>query len=630
MPKPLLSWLLLLILATAGTQAMDAVEIEAPKVLLTGLPVDIAVTAPGAFQVRVLFERELRSTHEGTGKLLLTDLSLPRVGELHIEVTEQGDLVTQQIIPVVPAWISLLPPAVAICLAFLIRSVIPSLFVGILAGAWVINGMSLAGAFAGLFDVITVYVVEAIIDPGHAAILVFTLLIGGMVGVISRNGGMVGAVNLIVPHAHTPRRGQVIIAALGLGIFFDDYSNTLIVGNASRPISDRLHISREKLAYLVDSTAAPVATVAVITTWIGFQVGLIQEAADQIDAITPPAYALFLNSIPYSFYPFLALFLVFLVVFSGRDFGPMYRAEVRARSTGEVSNGSGSAPGAGLDEFDPEEGIPCRGINALLPIVTLIGGVIGGMAISGKGDTLQDILGSADAYAVLMWASLLACLVAAAMTLSQRLLTLEETMDAWMVGARFMLNGLALLVLAWAIADVTNILQASNYLISLVGDQLTPQWLPALVFLLSAIAAFATGTSWGVMAVMMPLVIPLAWAVMENAGMANPEGMYILYASIASVLTGSVWADHCSPIADTTVLSSVATGCNHMDHVFTQIPYALLGGSTALLICAIPVGFGLPWWLLIAAGTGVIALVHLKLGRSADVDAAAIVADRSI
>jgi len=213
---------------------------------------------------------------------------------------------------------------------------------------------------------------------------------------------------------------------------------------------------------------------------------------------------------------------------------------------------------------------------------------------------------------------LLACVAAFVITLSQGLLTLNETVEAWVIGARFMLTGLVLLVMAWAVADVTSILQTASYLISLLGDALSPQLLPTVIFLLAAIAGFASGSSWGVMAILMPLVIPLCWAVLEINGMANSEHLHILYSSIACVLCGAVWADHCSPLSDTTVLSSLATGCDHMDHVTTQLPYAALTGAAAILIGTLPGGYGAPWWLLLLIAALVLFLVHRLLSKSAD------------
>ena len=184
-----------------------------------------------------------------------------------------------------------------------------------------------------------------------------------------------------------------------------------------------------------------------------------------------------------------------------------------------------------------------------------------------------------------------------------------------MVGARFMLTGLVLLVMAWAVADVATVLQTAPYLISVLGDALSPETLPAIIFILAAATAFASGSSWGVMAILMPLVIPLCWAVLQSHGVADADHMHILYSSIACVLTGAVWADHCSPISDTTVLSSLATGCDHMDHVRTQIPYALLGGLAAILIGVLPAGFGLPWFLLLPSAAVVMVVVHRFLGK---------------
>lgn len=551
--------------------------------------------------------------------LSAADITLDKTGETTIEVVAGGEILASKSLSTIPGWVSVLPPFFAIVLAFVLRSVIPALFVGLFVGAWAVNGLSFAGAISAFFESVTVYVVNTAIDRSHMAIMAFTFLIGGMVGVISRNGGMVGIVNRIMPFASSPRRGQAVVAGLGLSIFFDDYANTMIVGNATRPMSDKLRISREKLAYLVDSTAAPVSTIAIMTTWIGFQLGLIQTAIKDIDDITESPYSIFLNSIPYSFYPFLAIFLVFLIVYTKKDFGPMYTAERRARESGAVVDAASAVSGDHtIDEFAEKKDIPCRARNAVLPILTMIITVIAGLFVSGDGDSVKDIIGSANSYDVLIWASLLACLVAVAMTLSQGLLSLNETVEAWLAGARFMLTGLVLLIMAWAIADVASDLQTAPYLISVLGDSLSPYTFPTIVFLLAAATAFASGSSWGVMAILMPLVVPLCWAVLQAHGIADAAHMHIMYSSIACVLTGAVWADHCSPISDTTVLSSLATGCDHMDHVRTQIPYALLGGIVAILLGILPTGFGLPWFLMLPAGVAVLVVVHRFLGKATD------------
>ena len=606
----------LLLLALVSSVSAADVTIDAPEVLLTNVGFDVTVAGIEAgSRIELLLNGEVVASGLGTS-LAANGIEVVETGTTRLDVLQNGTAVLQQEIPVIPAWVSILPPLVAILLAFVLRSVIPALFVGLVAGAWAVNGLTGYGLFTGFFETVTVYILNTAIKPDRMAIMIFTFLIGGMIGVISRNGGMVGIVERIMPFARTPRRGQGVIALLGLSIFFDDYANTMIVGNATRPMSDKLHISREKLAYLVDSTAAPVSTIAVITTWIGFQLGLIDAAVKGIEGIDKTPFVLFLNSIPYSFYPLLAIFFVFLVIYTGKDFGPMYKAEVRARHTGEVKRSStiASTDKSG-DEFYHKETIACGAINAVLPIATTVLSVIIGLFISGEGETITDIIGSADPFGVLIWASLLGCFVAALLSLGRRLLTLDETIDAWLAGARFMMTGLVLLILAWAIGDVAAILQTAPYLITVLGDSLSPYTLPAIVYLLAGATAFATGSSWGVMAILMPLVIPLCWAVLQANGIADAEHMHILYSCIACVLTGAVWADHCSPISDTTVLSSLATGCDHMDHVRTQIPYALLGGIAALLIGVVPAGFGLPWFLLLPSAAIVLIVTHRFLGK---------------
>lgn len=617
--KILLHFLAALVLLSCLPSLAASPAADMPRVLLTGVPATASLDVHDASGISATLNAEPLSVTADGGQVQIGPLLRESTGSVDIEILRDGQPLETRTVPVITGWVSVLPPLVAILLSFLLRAVIPALFSGLVLGAWLINGMTWQGAITGLFDTMTIYVLGAMTDPDHGAIMLFTLLIGGMVGIVSRNGGMLGIVNFVIPIARTPRRGQAVVAGLGLSIFFDDYANTMIVGNATRPVSDHLKISREKLAYLVDSTAAPVATVAIITTWVGFQVGLIEEAIRGIEGLDRSAYSLFLSSIPYSFYPFLALLLVGLVVFTGKDFGPMYAAERRARETGAVTRVDAEQTGdRQMDDFREKEGIPCRAMNALVPIGCLVAGVIGGMAISGEGDSIQEVVGSADTYVVLIWASLLACVVAFAMTLAQRLLTLDETVEAWIIGARFMLTGLLLLVLAWAIADVTRVLQTAPYLISVLGDTLSPAVLPAIVFALAGAAGFATGSSWGVMAILMPLVIPLCWAVLQANGIADVQHLHILYSCIACVLCGAVWSDHCSPISDTTVLSSLATGCDHMDHVTTQLPYALLGGVIAVVACTVPAGFGLPWWLLFPVAAVLLIVAHRLLGRPVD------------
>jgi len=508
-------------------------------------------------------------------------------------------------------WISILPPLIAIGLALLLRQVIPALFAGIWIGAWALAGFSPLGVLEALMQTADTFILEAIADPDNASVILFTLFVGGMVGVISRNGGMLGIVDRIIGFANTVGRAMASTVAMGLAIFFDDYANTLVVGNTMRPITDRLRISREKLAYLVDSTAAPVATIALVTTWVGYEVGLIRDAIAGIPGLELNAYMVFLNSIAYSFYPLLALAMVFAVVGLGRDFGPMHSAESRARHDGRVAplTTVSNQTADDMADVQPADGVECRARNALLPILTMVTGVVAGMFVTGEGATLREIIGSADPYKSLIWGSMFGSLLAIALSVGQRALSLGESIAAWFSGARAMLYAIFILVLAWALSGVTDMLGTADYLVSLVGDHLQPGLLPMLVFIVAAATAFSTGSSWGTMGILLPLMVPLAWALMAASGMDGAENLPILYATVAAVMGGAVWGDHCSPISDTTILSSMASQCDHIEHVRTQLPYALSAGFIAIFAGILPTGFGVPWWLCLPIG--VIAVVGL-------------------
>jgi Na+/H+ antiporter NhaC len=492
------------------------------------------------------------------------------------------------------------------------------LLIGVWLGATALRSFSMGGIFLGLLDGFEIYVVRALADKDHAAIILFSLMIGGMVGIITRNGGMASIVRMIVSRAKSAISGQVAVWGMGMMIFFDDYSNTLVVGNTARPITDHLKISREKLAYIVDSTAAPVVCLALITTWIGYEVGLIGDALASVPDLDEPAYTVFLKSIPYSFYPILAFTFVLAVAVTGRDFGPMYKAEVRARK-GQVSPvNAEDMPSLQGDQLEPKPNIPLRAINAFVPLLVLIGSLLGGLYVTGEGETITDIIGTADAYKAMMWASLLGAITAAVMTTGQGILSGHETVDAWFGGVKAMMFAMIVLVLAWSLSAVTVELDTANYLVSILADTLSPALVPAVVFLLSAITAFTTGTSWGTLGILMPLVVPLTWAVLGANGIADPEHMHILYSAIACNLAGAVWGDHCSPISDTTVLSSMASGCDHIEHVRTQMPYAFLVGTVAVLIGTIPGGYGFPPLFSILAGIGILLFFLNRFGRHAD------------
>ena len=610
--------------ALACPAVAAAIEAEVPGIVLDEVPFEITVTGvPAGVQVVAEIDgKRYPGTADDTGAATLAELVVSGSGRVTLAYASGEEAGTVEL-RVMPGWVSLLPAFTAIAVALIIRSVVPALLLGIWLGATALNSFTPKGAAVGLLDSFEVFVAGTVAKPDHAAIILFTMMIGGMVGIITRNGGMMSIVKMVVSRAQTAMGAQVAAWLMGLMIFFDDYANTLVVGNTARPITDQLKISREKLAYIVDSTAAPVVSIALITTWIGYEVSLIDAALQGITELEEvPAYEIFLQSIPYSFYPILAIVFVFMVAVTGRDMGPMYTAELRARKGDVFSAGDDGADAASEDTLEAKPDVPPRPVNAFIPIIVLVVALLGGLYATGEGDTIREIIGDANPYKAMMWASFIGALTAAAMSIGQRILTTHETVDAWYGGARATLFGMIVLVLAWAMADVTTALNAKGYLISILGESMPAAWVPAAVFVLAGVTAFATGTSWGTMGILVPLVIPLAWAVMSVNGMTEVGDMHILYSSVSCVLAGAVWGDHCSPISDTTVLSSIASGCNHIEHVRTQLPYALLVGLVAIVIGTVPGGYGVPPWVSLLVG-GVILYVVLRLrGRQADVDAA--------
>lgn len=604
----------LLFLCTA-TQA--DIRIEAPTIVHLDADFTLKIIADetdstsSPSNLELIVDGQVQNVELSGKTTEVTMLRTSMGGATTIVLQSEGQSIATAKVRAIPGWQSLIPPLIAIGLALWIKSVIPAIFFGLWAGLVLIYGFTFSNVLDALLDVFAVNIVDELEDRGHISLLLFTAMIGGMVGVVSKNGGMGGVINIVIKWANSAKRGQLSVYFLGLCIFFDDYTNTLVVGNSVRPITDRLKVSREKLAYIVDSTAAPVACVAVFTTWIGYEVGLIGDAIESIQGLNESSYTIFLKSIPYSFYPLAAIFFVYLIASSGRDFGPMLSAERAARSAPDIDEEI-------LAEQSPEEEsdpMPARAINAIAPILTLVISSAAGFYYTGEGDNLQDILSSADVYQALMWGSFLSAAVAGGLTLGQRLMPLEKIVQAWLNGANLMVPPLVILVLAWALSGITTTLGTADFLVALAGDLLIPALIPAIVFLLSAAAAFATGSSWGVMAIIMPLVIPFAWTGLSMDGSVTPDEMHILYSTVSAVLAGSVWGDHCSPISDTTVLSSLASGCDHIQHVRTQIPYAFAVGAAALVCGIIPVGFGMSWWLGLLLTCAVLVLILRVFGR---------------
>ncbi len=525
----------------------------------------------------------------------------------------------------IPGFLSILPPLLAIGLALLLREVIISLFAGVLLGSILIFDYNI---FDGIFKVVDHFIINSIAQTSHVQIIVFSLLFGGMVGVITKNGGSLGIANLVTKFAKNPKRGQLSTWGLSFLFFFDDYANVLIRGNLMRPITDKLLVSREKLAFVVDAGAATVASIFIISTWIGYEIGLIEQGLQSI-GYQADAYSVFISTIPYRFYPILTLIFVFMIAVTGRDFGPMRIAEMRMQREGMPSR-EGAEPAADLTDLSQVkiEINKIRWYNGLIPIITIIVVALGGLYFTGvkalssagvESFSVGDIISKSDSYSSLLWASFSGGLIAILLSVLQRILSAKQAIEAWFDGIKSMLLAILILVLAWSIGKVTEDLHTADYLVQILRGSISPQFLPVLTFLIAAIISFATGTSWGTMAIMMPLVIPLGFTIAMDAGMSSEGVRLILYGNISSVLAGAVFGDHCSPISDTTIMSSMASGCDHIDHVRTQLPYAVLVAIVGMLVGDIPTAFGISPYLSILTGSLVLLAILYIIGRRVDV-----------
>jgi len=465
-------------------------------------------------------------------------------------------------------WLAILPPLIAIVLAVATREVLMSLVIAVFVGATIVAGNPLDG-FTSLLNT---HIVGALTDSWNVSILIFCLSIGGLIGIIERNGGTKGLANLLVKRAVTVKSALLTTWLLGIAIFFDDYANSLIVGNSMRPITDRLGISREKLAFIVDSTAAPISSMALISTWVGMELGLIQEGIEKL-GLDLGAYDVFLRSIPFRFYSVLALVFVLIIIFTGRDYGPMKSAELKAMKNRLV-------------EDEETQILSSKWYNAVIPFLVVIGVTVLGLYQNGggfEGLSIQDAFSNADASVVLLWSSFAGIVVAWMMSLLTGTLKVTEISEAFVEGVKSMVVPAMILTLAWTLGGINGELGTAELMVNVIGNNLPTFMVPTIMFLVPAVVAFSTGTSWGTNAIVMPIAIELAYLT---------GGVDLIVPTIGAVLTGAVMGDHLSPVSDTTIMSSMASGCDHISHVKTQIPYALTIAGVAILFGFIPAGLG--------------------------------------
>ncbi|EAJ0469113.1 Na+/H+ antiporter NhaC family protein [Campylobacter upsaliensis] len=545
-------------------------------------------------------------------------------------------------------FITLLPPFIAIILAFITKDVILSLFMGVLSGTFLlslasniffVDTIALINIYDTLvesFSKIISYVLKSTSDPVNAGIILQILCIGGLVALITKMGGAKAIALQFAKRAKTAISAQLNTWFIGLLIFFDDYANLLIVGPIMRPLADKFKISREKFAFIIDSTAAPVAGIAIISTWIGLEVSLIKNAYASIGIDNISAFGIFVETIPYRFYNIFMLFFVALTAIMGREFGSMYAAQIRAKTTGQIAPMPKSAAldTAELEDqfLAPKDGIEIRAFDAIVPVMTLIILAILGFYFNGFSvlegeelanakanplsfETLRSAFGSADSSIVLFQAALFAAIVAIFIGVRRKIFNIKEAIETWIYGWKTMIFTIVLLLLAWSLSSIVKDLGTSTFITHLLADKLPEFILPATIFAFASLISFAIGTSYGTMGVLMPLAVPLAFEVAKLNGLESEALHHYMVLNISCVLTGAIFGNHCSPISDNVILSSMSAKCDHMEHVRTQIPYALFICAISLFTGYIPTALGLSVWLVLPLNFILITLLLRIIGK---------------
>jgi len=527
------------------------------------------------------------------------------------------------------AW-GIIPPLVAISLAFLTKNVVISLFIGIFSGTYMIvlqDGSRLT-AVVRAFVLLTQEFVATLSDSWNAGIVVQTFTIGGLIALVAVMGGTRAIAEKLSKNARSAATAQIYTWLMGVFIFFDDYANLLTVGPIMRPVTDKMKVSREKLAFIIDSTAAPIAGIALISTWIGYELSLIKQGYLALGLDTN-AYGVFIHTIPYRFYSLLILVFVFISARWRRDFGPMLKAERRAFHEGKVFADNANVMSAvDTEKLAVFSKTDLKISNALVPILTLIVGAFialfynGYQNILASGDPqliamvshgfsltfLRECFAEANASIALTQAAVFASMLAIFMGWRQKIFSLKDAVNTWIKGAGAMVITVTILILAWSLSGVIGKLGTADFLVGVISGKIPPFLLTAIIFIMGALISFATGTSYGTMGILMPLAIPLAYAV-------SPEPSF-LYMNIGAVLTGSIFGDHCSPISDTTILSSMGGGCDHLAHVNTQLGYALPVAAISIVGCMIPTALGLPVFISLLIGIAAVAGVIFIFGKN--------------
>ena len=504
-------------------------------------------------------------------------------------------------------WYSIVPPVLAILLAFLTRHVLLSLGIAIIAGGLLTkvpqSPLSIVAWLDG-FKSVGIYVAGTVTSRANLQILAFLPPIFVMIEIVMASGGFKGIIVWLLKWVKGRKSAQTATALMGVLCFIDDYTNAIIVGSMMQPITDRFRVSREKLAFLVDATSAPIAGLAVISTWIAYEVGLLSQISEEL-SIDRSGYSLFFDALSFRFYCLLMIAFVFLHIIFGRDFGPMKTAEDLAKNAPDENNRVGLSQNTSDSAQIAVGQQSSRAIKAIIPLGGLILFHITGLWIDGGGPAMlrqggsllswiywRDVISAAEnTHLILDFAALFG--LALALLCSQLFgsLRMPVISNCFKRGFKRAMIPFVILILAWSLKNCCDSLKTGEFLTAILAGRVSPHWFPPAVFLVASVTSFATGTSYGTMAILIPTAIPVAFALDGDT-----YGLTTMI-SLGAVLDGAIFGDHCSPISDTTIMSSIASSCDLMQHVRTQLPYSLFVAGLALFCAYLPSAFGLaPGW----------------------------------
>lgn len=519
----------------------------------------------------------------------------------------------------------LIPPVLTITLAFITKDVIVSLFLGIISGALIAAGGNPIVAILNLTDLMA----DVLSDGWNIRIFLFCALLGGLVGMLSRTGSANAFGLWARKKINSPKTSLLLAWLCGIIIFIDDYFNSLAVGTVMRPIADKNKVSRAKLAWVLDSTAAPVCILVPISSWV-ITVMSIVKGSEGFESFGMSEFAFFIKAVPYNIYAILTLIMVLTIIFTNRDYGPMKKSQKLAEQGKLFNEAYGDAPGE-VEIVTSGRAKNAKMFDMLLPIIVLIisalimfpfttylltvdGETITSVSQAAASMSLGDAFNNTDASMALWYAVIITVAFTYIYYICRGLFKIKDASEALINGIKSMVPALVILVMAWSIGTIIKSSPAdgglglASFLSEVVvGGGFPLALVPAIVFILSALIAFATGTSWGTFAIMIPIVMPIAVGLSASKGLGSAEALNATLICVSAVLGGAVFGDHASPISDTTILSSTGAGCPHLEHVATQLPYAL-----TVAVCAF-IGFIVGGFTLSAVAAWITSLICFAL-----------------